>query len=100
MAPISLAILNPIGFVLMEIGKVRSSIEISSNTNDTYEGFTGQRNPQPNGYIHRLFNVQNKNCRTCLQIIKGVITNPLIFMTVLGAFCGAFIGGEGKYVIK
>merc|ERR1719322_493093 len=30
MAPISLAILNPIGFILMEIGKVRSTIELAS----------------------------------------------------------------------
>ena len=96
MAPISLAILNPIGFILMEIGKVRSTIELTSNTSEIEERFASQSNSQPANFLHKIFNVQNKRYRTCLQIIKGVVTNPLIFMTVLGALCGVFLRGEGK----
>ena len=90
MAPISLAILNPIGFILMEIGKVQSSIEVTPNPDDIQERFANQRAPQPTSVIHRMFHIQNKNYRTCIQIMTGVVTNPLIFMTVLGTFCGFY----------
>lgn len=53
MAPISLAILNPIGFVLLEIGKRRME--------------------------------EHTNCRDMVySIVKGVVLNPVLFMTVLG----------------
>lgn len=53
MAPISLAILNPIGFVLLEIGKRRVE--------------------------------EHTNCRDMVySIVKGVVLNPVLFMTVLG----------------
>ncbi|XP_012227466.1 lysosomal cholesterol signaling protein isoform X2 [Linepithema humile] len=53
MAPISLAILNPIGFVLLEIGKRRVE--------------------------------EHANCRNMVySIMKGVVMNPVLFMTVLG----------------
>ncbi|EFN74449.1 Integral membrane protein GPR155 [Camponotus floridanus] len=53
MAPISLAILNPIGFVLLEIGKRRVE--------------------------------EHSNCRDMVcSIMKGVVLNPVLFMTVLG----------------
>lgn len=53
MAPISLAILNPIGFVLLEIGK-RSA-----------EDHRGYRN-------------------MVYSILKGIVLNPILFMTILG----------------
>ncbi|XP_029156528.1 integral membrane protein GPR155 [Nylanderia fulva] len=53
MAPISLAILNPIGFVLLEIGKRRVE--------------------------------EHTNCKNMVySIVKGVVLNPVLFMTVLG----------------
>jgi len=53
MAPISLAILNPIGFILLEIGKRRGE--------------------------------EHTNCRDMVySIMKGVVLNPVLFMTVLG----------------
>merc|ERR1719322_655388 len=95
-APISLAILNPIGFILMEIGKVKSSIEINSTHDEIEERFANQRDPQPTNSFHKIFNVQNRNCRTCLNVILGVVSNPLIFMTVLGVLCGTYFSGEKK----
>jgi len=53
MAPISLAILNPIGFVLLEIGKRR---------------------------VEEHANFRNM----VYSVIKGVLLNPVLFMTVLG----------------
>lgn len=53
MAPISLAILNPIGFILLEIGKRRVE--------------------------------EHTSCRDMIySIMKGVVLNPVLFMTVLG----------------
>ncbi|XP_045495860.1 integral membrane protein GPR155 isoform X2 [Colias croceus] len=63
MAPISLAILNPIAFVLMEINKQRE-IERSA--------------PDP---------AQRKEIskpKMLLQIFKGIVYNPVLVMTVLG----------------
>ncbi|XP_043268261.1 integral membrane protein GPR155 [Venturia canescens] len=54
MAPISLAILNPIGFVLLEIGK-RSTSEVTTSR------------------LSLIF-----------SIFKGIARNPILFMTVLG----------------
>ncbi|XP_011168047.1 integral membrane protein GPR155 [Solenopsis invicta] len=53
MAPISLAILNPIGFILLEIGKRR--VEEHTNLRDMV-----------------------------YSVVKGVVLNPVLFMTVLG----------------
>jgi len=59
MAPISLAILNPIGFVLLEIGKRRTE--------------------------------EHTDCRQmACSVVKGVLLNPILFMTVLGII-GNFI---------
>ncbi|KAH0952724.1 hypothetical protein HN011_009227 [Eciton burchellii] len=59
MAPISLAILNPIGFVLLEIGKRRME--------------------------------EQTDCRQmAYSVAKGVLLNPILFMTVLGII-GNFI---------
>ncbi|XP_012533910.1 integral membrane protein GPR155 [Monomorium pharaonis] len=59
MAPISLAILNPIGFILLEIGKRR--VEEHTNLRDMV-----------------------------YSVVKGVVLNPILFMTVLG-IVGNFI---------
>lgn len=62
MAPISLAILNPVSFVLMEIEKRKFLItDSSAELNDNRERL-------------KLF----------LAVIKSIFTNPIIFMTLLG----------------
>ena len=97
-APISLVILNPIGLILMEIGKVKSQTNerIGEQEAGIEERLDNSRTRQPN-VIQRMFNVKNRNCRTCIKIIKGVVTNPLIFMTVFGVFCGTYVfPGESK----
>lgn len=64
MAPISLAILNPVAFVLMEINKQR---EITQSA--TIEG-DGRK--------------QLSKIRVLKQILKGITYNPVLVMTVLG----------------
>lgn len=60
MAPISLAVLNPVAFVLMEINKQRESPQTVNS---------GQR-------LHKL--------KMFLQLLKGIIFNPVLVMTILG----------------
>jgi predicted permease len=59
LAPISLVILNPIGFIFMEIG-------------------------------HQESNPDRSRWKTVKGVAKGVATNPIIFMTVLGVI-GNFV---------
>ncbi len=60
LAPISLTILNPIGFVMMEIGKQPVAGQNSS---------TGS---------------ENNNWHMVRSVIRNIITNPIVFMTALG----------------
>lgn len=60
MAPISLAILNPLAFVLMEIHKQRQNARAPGSQ-------TGLN-----------------NIKMLLQLIKGIVFNPVLIMTVLG----------------
>nr|XP_034831203.1 integral membrane protein GPR155 isoform X2 [Maniola hyperantus] len=62
MAPISLAILNPLAFVLMEIHKQRQ--------------YPQARTPEAQHRLHHL--------KMFLQLSKGIILNPVLVMTVLG----------------
>ncbi|KAF5272061.1 hypothetical protein FQR65_LT05043 [Abscondita terminalis] len=66
MAPISLAILNPIGFVLMEIGKQRARNESLLNINDSGSS-------------------DNKtSCKMFVAVVKSIFLNPVVAMTILG----------------
>ena len=92
MAPISLVILNPIGLILMEIGKAKSSNDRLSEQEEIEGRFSNPTNPaHQTNIIRRMLNIQNRNCKMCFQIIIGVVTNPLIFMTFLGVFCGTYV---------
>ncbi|XP_053656255.1 lysosomal cholesterol signaling protein isoform X2 [Cherax quadricarinatus] len=69
-APISLVLLNPIGFILMEVGKRRKHSQ-----NDGDEGASSS---------------SEGRCRLCLQILRDVLLNPIVLMTTLGIM-GNFI---------
>ncbi|KAK7068809.1 hypothetical protein SK128_020429, partial [Halocaridina rubra] len=71
-APISLVLLNPIGFVLMEVGKRRKKNE------EDCEGFSSGSGTGDSG------------CRTVLYILRDVLLNPIVLMTALG-IVGNFI---------
>lgn len=69
LAPVSLAFLNPIGFVLMEIGKMReSSVEMS-----------------------RL--------KIVLKVTQAIFRNPIIMMTVLGILANLLFHSEMPDII-
>ena len=88
----------------MEIGKVKSQTASDREYGEHYievdESIDNTNTRQPNA-VQRLFNVKNRKYRTCLKIIKGIITNPIIFMTVLGAVCGKYVfRGEGDQIFN
>lgn len=71
-APVSVVILNPIGFLLLEIQKKREGdkVEVSKSINESGS--------------------KSGTCALILHVIKGVITNPIVFMTIIG-IAGNFI---------
>lgn len=71
MAPISLAILNPIAFVLLEIGKRKEQNEQNGMLiNDFSDSSSGS--------------IRKEKLKLIGQIAKGIILNPIILMTLLG----------------
>ncbi|KAI4454822.1 dep domain protein [Holotrichia oblita] len=70
MAPISLAILNPMSFVLMEIGKRRSNQNLSPISINSIEGGNST--------------LSGKRCKLVISVSKSIFLNPIIFMTLLG----------------
>lgn len=60
-APVSVVILNPIGFLLLETQKRRE-----------------------NGLQESHHVSKSGTCALTLHVIKGVLTNPIVFMTVIG----------------
>lgn len=79
MAPISLAILNPIAFVLMEIGKrreVHNSQELLIN----------------DGELPSMHSVQKERFKMVVSVAKNIFLNPIILMTILGVL--------GNFVLK
>ncbi|VVC90882.1 unnamed protein product [Leptidea sinapis] len=63
MAPISLAILNPVAFVLMELNKQREILRTSQDQTQMRE---------------------TSKAKMLYQIFQGILFNPLLMMTVLG----------------
>lgn len=79
MAPISLAILNPISFVLMEIGN-RQRLENALSINDSQE-----QEQRPSNHTQKF--------KVVISVVKNIFFNPIIFMTILGIL-GNFIFGH------
>ena len=70
LAPVSLAFLNPIGFILMEIGKMRdSSVELS-------------------------------RVKIVLKVTQAIFKNPIIMMTVLGIVANLLFHSEMPDIIN
>ncbi|XP_066144893.1 lysosomal cholesterol signaling protein [Euwallacea fornicatus] len=80
-APINLAILNPIAFVLMEIYKRRSMA-------DDEEGLLNQEVVS----INNSTIMHQRRCKMIVTIMRNIFVNPVVFMTILGI--------AGNYIFK
>ncbi|XP_073838455.1 integral membrane protein GPR155 homolog anchor [Musca autumnalis] len=88
MAPISLAILNPIGLILMEIAKIaKNKTEQIQNPPLCPETCPAEQMVKRN----RLF---NEKTLLVFNTIKSLFFNPLLLMTLLGV-AGSFIFANG-----
>lgn len=77
MAPISLAILNPIGYVLMEITSLQ-------NKNSEQSPVTSPvRCPQTSDASHRRKILRGK-CLVVIHTMRSIFMNPILLMTLLG----------------
>lgn len=71
MAPISLAILNPLSFVLMEISERQRT-------------FSGDELLINDGEIPNTRDRYGAKCKLAVMVAKNIFLNPVIFMTILG----------------
>lgn len=78
MSPISLAMLNPIAFVLMEVSKRQRS---SSEADELLIN---------DGEILNFQNRYGEKCKLAVMVAKNIFVNPVIFMTILGVL-GNFV---------
>lgn len=72
-APISLVLLNPIGFILMEVHKHRSVQDDSK---------------------------ESKLRTAVMHVVKGVILNPIVFMTTIGVFGNFIFSGSVPEILS
>ncbi|XP_055846955.1 integral membrane protein GPR155 [Episyrphus balteatus] len=79
MAPISLAILNPVGYILMEISQ---KIEQRNKLDDTLPVCPAAQQPSSE---HCLF---GEKTMVVLKTFKSIFFNPMILMTLLGVMGG------------
>lgn len=76
MAPISLAILNPIAYVLMEITNLQ-------NKNKEQQAVSPLRCPQTNDASSRRKILRGK-CLVVVHTMRSIFMNPILLMTLLG----------------
>lgn len=88
MAPINLAILNPIAYVLMEITNLQNK-----EKEQTPPVSPSLRCTQPNMETSRRKILRGK-CLVVIHTIKSIILNPILLMTLLGVL-GRFIFVNG-----
>lgn len=90
MAPINLAILNPIAYVLMEITNLQNK-----NREQTPPVSPALRCSQPGGeQPDAPRRALRGKCLVVIHTIKSIIMNPILFMTLLGVL-GRFVFYNG-----
>lgn len=96
MAPISLAILNPIGYVLMEISKMQAAQQQQqiAATDDAEPMRRGSVCPQLAEREENAAARASRKSALIMKTIRSILFNPILFMTVLGVIGGvAFPNG-------
>lgn len=88
MAPISLIILNPIGYVLLEISKrYKQKDDDDDELRSQAPVCAGASNQPTNRFL-------SERCIEVLKLVRAIFFNPMLLMTVLGV-AGGFIFPNG-----
>ncbi|XP_055627992.1 integral membrane protein GPR155 [Toxorhynchites rutilus septentrionalis] len=85
LAPISLAILNPIGYVLMEISKLKAGCANQGSETRRSSIPPCPQLPDSDASGRKLL---KGNCLVVMKIIESIFLNPVLLMTVLGVIGG------------
>lgn len=91
LAPISLAVLNPIGYVLMEI----TNLQIKNK--EASPAASPARCPQSSEGSSRRMILRGK-CLVIVHTMRSILLNPILLMTLLGVM-GGWIFSDGLPVI-
>lgn len=79
MAPLSLAILNPIGYIFLELSSVKKTSATPTESIDETSNEQNQQAPNKKTLIY--------------EALKSILFNPILFMTVFGVIGGFILGG-------
>uniref|UniRef100_A0A675B322 Uncharacterized protein n=1 Tax=Anopheles darlingi TaxID=43151 RepID=A0A675B322_ANODA len=88
LAPISLAILNPIGFVLMEISKIKEKNELNSATAAPDESSRPPAPTCPELAAQNRRKILKGKALVVIKTIESIFFNPILLMTLLGVIGG------------
>ena len=96
LAPIQLAILNPIGLILMEISKPKSksvtSTPVPSSENETESSGQEIANTKIDAdQVESSIEEATTKWRKMYNIFLGLFLNPIILMTIAGLFFGTVV---------
>ncbi|XP_041770116.1 integral membrane protein GPR155 [Anopheles merus] len=86
LAPISLAILNPIGFVLMEISKIKEKNAENNTSTDEKANAPPPACPQMAAQNRRK--ILKGKALVVFKMIESIFFNPILLMTLLGVIGG------------
>lgn len=88
MAPISLAILNPIGIILMEVSKMKSRIATTNVDSARPSIVSLQCAMRTNAERSRRFFELRGTQLMMFKFVKSIFVNPILMMTILGVIGG------------
>lgn len=95
LVPIQLAILNPIGLILMEISKpqIKSAEKTNNDMNKENEGteIAGTKIKEETSKSLDATQEEIPRWRTIYNILSGLFFNPIIIMTIAGLIFGTFV---------
>uniref|UniRef100_A0A182LZ44 DEP domain-containing protein n=1 Tax=Anopheles culicifacies TaxID=139723 RepID=A0A182LZ44_9DIPT len=87
LAPISLAILNPIGFVLMEISKIKDK-NAENNTSANDETNSPPPSTCPELAAQNRRKILKGKALVVIKMVESIFFNPILLMTLLGVIGG------------
>lgn len=88
MAPISLAILNPIGYILMEI------TNLQNKDKEQPPATTPSRCPQTSTDMNSRRRILRGKCLVVVKTMRSIFMNPILLMTLLGVL-GRVVFSDG-----
>lgn len=84
MAPISLVVLNPLGFLCLEIGERRKASQRLSNATASTTSADGNKDHKVLPLTNKTRSQRASSFKLVLSVWKNMVFTPIVLMTVLG----------------